>query len=211
MPAVAPPIAVIQAQVPVFPTRAETPTRPIARVVHLNTPPIVHRSPTPSPDPSSSPSLTPVNSPTQSEISVKIEQPLESESLRDVFEGISENPMFASIEPPTHYVPNNAIERLPHLDMSAIPHCSNQNPYNETVDSQLSQRTKSVSIEHESQLSSGLDSDINSLTSKSGEKGIAARTSRVSDLYNSEAILPTTPGKGKGKGKAKVEPRLANS
>ena len=87
--------------------------------------------------------------------------------------------------------------------MSAIPHCSNQNTYNVTVDSQSSQKTKSVSIEHEKQLSSELDSDLDSLASNSVEKGNVASSSRVSDPCNSEAILSTTPGKGKGKGKGK--------
>ena len=44
--------------------------------------------------------------------------------MRDVFEGISQDSIFADIEPPVYLVTQNARERLPRLDISTIPHCS---------------------------------------------------------------------------------------
>ena len=211
-PPTTPPVAELSANIPVPPVppvMTETPPRPVAVVVHLpfqpGTPPMVHRSPTPSEDLSLSPSLTPVNSPTRARPGDLFDLTSSEEgSLADVFEGISQDSVFRDIEPPVYMVNQNARKRLPNLDISSIPHCSYQ--------------TKSISVSksnlepivEEDQPSKEQVSDFDSpITSpQPTREGDMMSDYPVSAPSGAEAIHPPDPVRNKGKGKGKAREDL---
>ena len=123
----------------------------------------------------------------------KARQPFDVSSPRDVFEGLSSDSMFVDIEPPRYVVTENARQRIPSLDLTGIPHCSNSEPKGVPI--------SEFEIKVEDRLSDVLSpshgSNLNS-PQNSGQSDEADPDFEPPNFKNIPAPPPKNKGKGKG-------------
>ena len=186
---VAPVAAVPPVSMPASPTRAGSPmvsvhSSPIATEA-LNTP-----TGTPTQHPNTGPPLV---SPRKEIPKAKIPLPLDVSSYGDVFENLSDT-MFADFEPNVYLESQGQRQRLPQFDMnmSVIPHCSNQTNPNLTA-------------EFPSLAKVGQPSHDQGKSRWEGDPGSLSPPSEPTEASKGGPVPEVTPpvGKGKGKGSGK--------
>ena len=169
---------------PTPPTKADNLANITAGVIALTPPigPLAHAQP------------PPTNNPSSARDKVRQGPQLDVSSYEDVFEGLGDT-MFEDLEPPVYLMEQGRRQRLPQLDMSAIPHCSNTST-SEQAETQASTSTKGRAHPIVSRCSSG-----NSLLESVPEE---PEESLLEVEADNEKLPPAYPGKGKGTGKTKV-------